>query len=43
VPLKLEKPKAHLEVLLAFVEASGFWIAQKPTRKSDKKLKEIGS
>jgi hypothetical protein len=38
VPLKLEKPKARLEVLLA----SGFWIAQKPTRKSDEKLKQTG-
>jgi hypothetical protein len=40
VPLKLEKLEAHLEVLLA---PSGFYVAQKPIRKGNKKLKQRGS
>jgi hypothetical protein len=36
--LKIEKPKAHIDVLLAPCD---FWISQNPTRKSDEKMKQI--
>jgi hypothetical protein len=35
---KIEKPKAHIDVLLAPCD---FWISQNPTRKSDEKMKQI--